>query len=178
MLIKKPIIYCVREHIVCILSHFLKSCSRFWFTFTCRNLNAAFACMRSTFFFGMQLSSFMHCDSFSNSGPLQLVLLWGCVCLLVSAEHNIYCCLVFYFYFLTECCLVMLPTFEYFTFFQSSRGHGWLNCLQSNEWIKFLDLVNLSPILWAERGVVGPAHVIAPFIQWAFYQEFYFKENS
>ena len=107
MLIKKPIIYCVREHIVCILSHFLKSRSRFWFTFTCRNLNAAFACMRSTFFFGMQLSSFMHCDSFSNSGPLPLVLLWGCVCLLVSAEHNVYCCLVFYFYFLTECYLVM-----------------------------------------------------------------------
>ena len=100
MLIKKPIIYCVREHIVCILSHFLKSCSRFWFTFTCRNLNAAFACMRSTFFFGMQLSSFMHCDSFSNLGLLPLVLLWDCVCLLVSAEHNIYCCLVFFFFWL------------------------------------------------------------------------------
>ena len=49
-----------------------------------------------TFFFGMQLSSFMHCDSFSNSGPLPLVLLWDCVCLLVSAEYNIYCCLVMY----------------------------------------------------------------------------------
>ena len=24
---------------------------------------------------------------------------------------------------------------------------------------------------------MGPAHVIAPFIQWAFYQEFYFKEK-
>ena len=66
----------------------------------------------------------------------RLVLLWDCVCLLVSAEHNIYCCLVFFF--LAECCLVMLPTFEYFTFFQSSRGHGWLNCLKSNEWIIFL----------------------------------------
>ena len=31
-----------------------------------------------------------------------------------------------------------------------------------------LDLVNLLPILGAERGVVGPAHVIAPFIQCCF----------
>ena len=72
----------------------------------------------------------------TQEGPLPLVLLWDCVCLLVSAEHNIYCCLVFFF--LAECCLVMLPTFEYFTFFQSGRGHGWLNCLKSNEWIIFL----------------------------------------
>ena len=41
----------------------------------------------------------------TQEGPLPLVLPWDCVCLLVSAEQNIYCC------------LVMLPTFELFHIF-------------------------------------------------------------
>ena len=32
----------------------------------------------------------------THEGPLPLVLLWDCVCLLVSTKHNIYCCLVFF----------------------------------------------------------------------------------
>ena len=32
----------------------------------------------------------------TQEGPLPLVLLWDCVCLLVSTKHNIYCCLVFF----------------------------------------------------------------------------------
>ena len=34
----------------------------------------------------------------TQEGPLPLILLWDCVCLLVSAEHNIYCCLVSFFF--------------------------------------------------------------------------------
>ena len=64
-------------------------------------------------FLGMQLCSFMRCDSFSNSGGTAPTRFTLRLCLSSSVGGTKYLLLPGLFFW-AECCLVMLPTFELF----------------------------------------------------------------